>query len=105
MKVIIQGSLEDNAKLVSVMKDNFPVVNRKAVVKGDNDVMTIVDVSSEVLSVSEFSHSEIDKALLLCSSSERNCADCPYLNVPGCRERLQTDGAVMLIRLFNNIEK
>ena len=25
MKVIIQGSLEDNAKLVSVMKDNFPV--------------------------------------------------------------------------------
>lgn len=100
-KVIIQGSNEQNSKLVNVLKDKFPGISKKAVVKDVGGTLTVLEVVEDVKQKDEFTNDEIDKALLCCSSQERNCADCPYRGVKDCSERIRLDGAVMVCRLLN----
>ena len=97
-KVIIQGKNEENAKVVNVLKDKFPGVSKKAVVKDVEGTMTVLEIIQDVKCKDEFTNDEIDKGLLCCSSQERNCADGPYRGVKDCMERVQTDGAVMASR-------
>ena len=99
-KVIIQGTNEENVKLINVLKGKFPGTSKKAVVKDVEETMTVLEITEDVKSKDEFTADEIDKALLCCSSAERNCAGCPLRGVPNCSERVQLDGAVMVTRQF-----
>ena len=101
-KVIIQGTNEENSKLAHVIKDKFPNASKKAVIKDVKETMTVLEITEDIKSKDEFSNDEIDKALLCCSSAERNCADCPYRGVPECSKRVLTDGAVMVSRRLNS---
>lgn len=100
-KVIIQGTNEENVKLTNVIKDKFPGMSKKAVVKDVKETMTVLEITEDVKSKDEFTNDEIDKALLCCSSAERNCADCPLRGVPNCSERVLLDGALMVTRQIN----
>lgn len=99
-KVIIQGTNEENVNLINVIKDKFPGTSKKAGFKDVKETMTVLEITEDVKSKDEFTNDEIDKALLCCSSAERNCADCPLRGVPDCSERVQLDGAVMVTRQF-----
>ena len=100
MKVIIQGTQEQNGKLINVLKSKFPGVSKKAVVKDVGETMTVLEINEDVKCKDEFTADEIDKALLCCSSQERNCTDCPIRGVPNCSERVLLDGAVMVADLI-----
>lgn len=98
-KVIIQGTQEQNTKIIKVIKDKFPGISKKAVVKDDEGTMTIIEIIEDVKTKDEFTYDELDKALLCCSSAVRNCTDCPLKGVSNCSERVLTDGAVMVSRI------
>lgn len=102
MKVIIQGTQEQNTKIIKVIKDKFPGISKKAVVKDDEGTMTIIEIIEDVKRKGEFTYEELDKALLCCSAAVRNCVDCPLKGVPNCSERVLTDSAVMVADLIGD---
>ena len=100
MKVIIQGTQEQNGKLINVLKDKFPGISKKAVVKDDEGTMTIIEIIEDVKCKDQFTYEELDKALICCSSAVRNCTDCPLKGVSNCSEKVLLDGAVMVADLI-----
>ena len=98
--VIIQGNSEENNKVVSALKSTFVSITRKTSIPTEKGNMLVVDVSSERVG-ERHSLSEIDFALLCCSSIEKRCTSCPYVNEADCKNKVLADGALMVSRLFN----
>ena len=99
--IIIQGNFEESDKVVNALKNQFNVLNKKAIIPGVSENMTILDVYSEKFGKDGFSHFEIEKALRCCSDAERKCDSCPYRKESDCSEKVLLDGAKLISVLFS----
>ena len=102
--IIIQGNSEENKKVVSVLRDAFSVVNKKAGITTAQGATVIADVFMEGVA-KELSEDEILKALYCCTHVERKCNDCPLLGVKNCKEKALTDGSVVVSRIMSRAGK
>ncbi len=100
--IIMHGNQEESKKVISALKSQFPTVNVKANVISADGHSTIIEAYSEMFSKESYSDTEIDKALLCCSSVEKRCTECPYKKEENCKDRLITDGAVWVQRTLQN---
>ena len=103
--IIIQGTKDETSKALSALKTHFNVINKKASTVTENGAMTVIDAWANADNVGEHTPEEIMNSLACCSNRERNCAACSYKREENCREKLNTDAAIYVNRLFREKEK
>ena len=82
--IIIEGDKDETYKTMSALKNTFNAVNKKACIKTDAGMHTIVSVATEYMHNEKYTDEEIDKGSLCCCSAIKNCAECPFSKEDDC---------------------
>lgn len=101
MKVILQGTIEENKKAVSVLEGGFGNVKKLASVAGSEDLTTVVEIFAPK-TVKGFTAEETAKAIELCCRKERECFNCPYSKIKNCKDEVQADFALIVVNMLQN---
>lgn len=97
--ILIQGTQEENGKLLRLLKDKFSSVKKATSFNNEQGITTIYEVFSDIHYTGDFSDSDVLKALYACTCKEKRCSECPYLRVKDCEKQLQIDSAVVIGRM------
>lgn len=97
--IILQGTKEENAKAVNVLKDVFAVNKKKAEFATCTGNTLVLEVFSEA-STDKVSDENVMRSLVCCSNAERNCSACAYAKFQNCIEQLNLDAASVIQKRF-----